>query len=459
MKQCVILCLKIIMQCVSCSVYMKLIEVKKMDKKLLSLSLVLSFLAGPLAMAQPSEELPVITVQEMSEEEKRLFLPSEEADAQQGQSMPITEDTVLEEQTTNLNSTTAPITVGGVVDVPPPAAAIKDEPVDGAIKGLNFGAGVTVTPIGFGYMNGHKREYFQVSPNVNLSTKLVTDSKKSLNMNLSYEFAWQEFLDDEDPVKRGFTNIVNLGFDGKINDQWSYNFGMYGEWFLLNGEDSGSDNYFVLLSSPTAKMKIDDKTTLSLTYYFDYYQILNADVSLIDSVGGGYDVDDFGGGLFNDAVFGANTDGLGEFGLSNPTADLAWIENKLGFTADWKPKDGTSLRLNYRYAFKVYSNNPNMEWKGHLLRPKVSQVIPWWEGGTFSYELRFRQRTYDHALEGAKFKANKRIRHMIGYSHKINDSMTASLLYRLQTDSSNADNYTTSETKGNLFYINVGYTF
>ncbi|HMQ11726.1 MAG TPA: hypothetical protein PKC21_10740 [Oligoflexia bacterium] len=432
-----------------------------MDKKLLSLSLVLSFFAGSLAVyAQPSEELPVITVQEMSEEEKRLFLPSEEETetqqlvVDQVQTIPVTEDTVLEQNMTN-----APITVGGVVDVAPPAAAIKDEPVEGTIKGLNFGAGLTVTPIGFGYLNGHKREYFQVSPNINLSTKLATDSKKSLNMNLSYEFAWQEYLDKEDPAQRGFTNIVNLGFDGKINDQWSYNFGMYGEWFLLSGEDSGSDNYLVLLSSPTAKMKIDDKTSLSLTYYFDYYQILNADVSLIDSIGGGIDTDDFGGGLFSDSVFGANTDDLGGFGLSNPTADFAWIENKLGFTADWKPKDGTSLRLNYRYAFSVYSNNPNAEWKGHLLRPKVTQDMPWWDGGTFSYELRFRQRTYDHALEGSNFKANRRIRHMIGFSQKINDSLSASLLYRLETNSSNADNYVTSETKGNLFNMNLSYTF
>ncbi|MCI5071775.1 hypothetical protein MRY82_02375 [bacterium] len=434
-----------------------------MDKKLLSLSLILSFFAGSLVIAQPSEELPVITVQEMSEEEKRLFLPSEEVSTepvvkQVRQSMPITEDTVLE-QNTNLNSTNAPITVGGVVDVAPPAAAIKEEPVEGAINGLNFGAGVKLTPIGFGYLNGHKREYFQVSPNVNLSTKLVTDSKKALNMSLSYEFAWQEYLDKEDPAQRGFTNVVNLGFDGKINEQWSYNFGMYGEWFLLSGEDSGADNYLVLLSSPTAKMKLDDKTTLSLTYYFDYFQMLNADVSLIDSIGGDFDVDDFGGGALSDSVFGANTDDLGNFGLANPTADLAWIENKLGFTADWSPNESTSLRLNYRYAFKVFSNNPNSEWKGHFLRPKVTQILPWWEGGKVSYELRIRQRTYDHALEGNKFKANRRFRHMLGFTQKINDSMSASVAYRIQTDSSNKDNYVTSTTKGNLFNMNLSYTF
>ena len=240
--------------------------------------------------------------------------------------------------------------MGGVEALPQPEALKKDVPVDGAIKGLNFGAGIGFMPLGSVFLNSQRINYFKISPNASLSTTLVTSSGKKIDMSLGYTFSFREYF-NKNVIKRDFENELSLDFSGSINDQWSYSFGGYADFFMLSGPSEG-ENYLFLASTPTLNMKASDQVKLSFFYDMNYFQLTDADVSLIDSIGGEFDAGDYSGGVLSGAVFGAGgtDDFFEEIGFENSKMDIAWMESKLGIRSAWTPVKGTTLTLDYRLS-------------------------------------------------------------------------------------------------------------
>ncbi len=354
-----------------------------------------------------------------------------------------------------------------VVEPKPVAAATAPE--DKTVKGVTVSPSIGLYPIGYDRINiGESagspeggRMFFRLLPGVGISSAFKTDSGKTVNFSAAYSLDWREYYNKE-TTKRDFDNAIEGSVSMEITPILSATIPASFDYFYKAGADTENDNALLLDLTPALNIKANDQFTFKIGYWLRYVNLFD---SPIDPSNAPSDIEDLRTGSYSTDASGIDSFGPSFFNTSTGTGvptdskEALWFSNStVVLGAVYKPMAGTSIALDYKFAFAGFSNTDEQIWKGHYIVPKISQDMPW-KGGTLSLSDELRIRRFDYATTTAG-STKKDFRNRLNFqaSQAINNYFGVEAFYRFQVSGKNEDDYANPEYR-HWFYTGVTFKF
>jgi hypothetical protein len=342
----------------------------------------------------------------------------------------------------------APAVVPSSIPVAEPKVVVAPAPAeDKRLKGVSVAPYVGLFPIGYDKevnLSGNEggRYFFALTPGIGVETALKTAKDRTLDFSVNYEFAWREYYNKAVTSDRDFYNSVSGGLGIAWNEIIKTKLDALFGYFLKNGGDENGDNYLELGVTPTLEWTLTKQIGFTFKYDLYYANLFTSKMTpdqVNSSSDGFYDLGETERGYYYSDVTGYNTFG------TDPEINKWFADNTLALGSTFKPIDGTSLGLTYKFLFARISNDDTMELSAHFITPSIKQNMPW-KGGSVSLanEFRFRKWKYDTVDVGDGTTVPKqafRTSLRLDVEQTITESMTFTGGFRMDLAGSNKDNY------------------
>lgn len=347
------------------------------------------------------------------------------------------------------NKQIQPTAIEPIGEIAKPVAPESSTSTDASGNTWNFGAGISVKPIGY---NGYEKEtYGEISPNASLGTTFTTGAGKKISFDLGYAFIWDEFYDKSKGTDRYFEHDSSLGLGMDITDKWSTSLGL---GFNYSVRANPNDREFTIISGNSLKFsyKATDAFSAYLGYGIDLFNL--PDGAIYDSsIGIPSDIDDVRQGdfTFDDSGFFNNFSATDEVIQPNSW----WANNKAKLGMSYAIPKGPKINLDYDFVFETFNNSSGLDWNGHYITLKLSQSA--WEGGSISLKNNLRLRNYQSkTIDAGDLKKDQRNRTDLAISQQITDQIGVTAWYRLQMTS---DNSTSKWTPAHNWFLQTSFSF
>ncbi|MFH1018605.1 MAG: hypothetical protein V1798_10565 [Pseudomonadota bacterium] len=366
----------------------------------------------------------------------------------------------------------APIPVAEPV-APAPAKPVEDQ----RIKGLTLSPAVGFFPFGYDTIDitgdpEGARYFFELAPQVSMTTSFKTDSDKTIDFSGSYEFDWREYY-NKATTRRDFLNEVVVSASVKWNPLISTSANLLFDYFFKSGTDESADNNIYVQSDPALKFTVNDQLNFKLGYQLAYVNLIDKEVSasgLDQASDAPSDLDEIERGSYTSTATGFDNwtapsqdlfPGSATTAAPQASHSQGMLYNRLVLGTGYTPIKGTTLGFDYRYGFLSVSNNDNEELKWeHYFIPKITQALPW-AGGTIALTDELRLRKYKFrtaASDPSALRQKFRNRITLAIDQDINSYMAFAAWYRFELGGSNDDNYDQLE-KYNKAYMGIVFKF
>ncbi len=357
-----------------------------------------------------------------------------------------------------------PVAEPAPAPIPEPAAS----PDDDTVRGVTLSPSLGVYPLGYDSINlsadnsEGKRYFLQLQPSLALDSLFKTAGGRKMGFSLAYTLIYREYF-NKGTTFRDIENDLEGSFSIDWTDRLSMSMYALAGYMFKVGEDTNEDNaIFLDITAPKFTFKANDQISFGLGFWAQWAEILNSYLSANEADYPG-DLDDIRRGDITSAASGYLDFSSPYYDsyLGDLTSDERYWAGNLGVRANvgWTPIDGTSVKMDYRYVFEGLSNKSAAQWRGHYIKPSVSQAMPW-PGGRVSLANELRLRIYESSfVEGTSAKVQKfRNRLTLSVSQAINDFMSFKGFYRWQITGKNADDYSNTP-QAHWFFMGVDLSF
>ena len=303
----------------------------------------------------------------------------------------------------------------------------------------------------------------QLQPGISVDSAFKTGSGRTVNFSIGYTLIYREYL-NKAATLRDFENDVFGGVSVDWTDRFSMDMSAIFVHFFKAGADSNEDNaLFMAADFPRFTFKVLDNLKFKLGFWMQFFEVLDSPVGISDLDPPG-DLDDIRrGDITQDASGYNNFDSpyyTGTYLGDVASEEMFWGANTgIRAASSWSPVAGTSVGFDYKYVFEGYSNLQTAEWRGHYIKPSISQKMPW-PGGSLSVANELRLRKYKSALAKGSDVPRQRFRNRLSVSigQTINDFMSFTFFYRWQMLGENKDDYS-ALPMAHWFYTGVDFSF
>jgi hypothetical protein len=363
--------------------------------------------------------------------------------------------------TTNQVTTPPTIPQSGLVPAEPSAAKPEEKPQAGTV--IKISPAAMFKPLIIERSGTTYVPAMSIEPGLAFNGDFTTATNKTMSLAASYDFGYEQYLNKG--LERSFSHDINASMSQSLNPKLSLRAG-FRLLLLFNYTTGGQAGNSNNVEAPIGmSYKLNDKITLGLGYFFNFFYNPNVTIS--------YDgLDSISNPPSDSSDLLRGTVGLSEYyGLDAspnsymfpatayfppPAGEkmkffLHGITAQFGYTFSKE----TSLTLKYHFYPNTSSNKDTAEYIGHQFYVILSQSL--WEKGKITIDYRLRRRSFGWDFtEVGNTRVDYRHRLYTTVGHDFSDYFGIEAKHEYERSE---DNKNGSTVAANNFYLGAKFSF